>query len=78
MIIDIHTHVWPDAVAPAAIATLERLGMLVPYYDGTISGLLGSSETAAESRTRHPQVGPLVMCTLEPTATRHTRDGNRV
>jgi len=44
LIIDIHTHVWPDAVAPAAIATLERLGMLIPYYDGTVDGLLGSMD----------------------------------
>jgi len=42
VIIDIHTHVWPDAVAPAAIETLERLGMLIPFYDGTVAGLLGS------------------------------------
>ncbi len=45
-IIDIHIHVWPDAVAPAAIATLERLGMLVPFYDGTVDGLLGSMATS--------------------------------
>jgi len=39
-IIDIHTHVWPDAVAPAAIASLERMGTLSAFYDGTVDGLL--------------------------------------
>lgn len=41
-IIDIHTHAWPDAVAPAAIASLQRLGTLTAFYDGTISGLRAS------------------------------------
>ena len=40
-IIDIHTHAWPDAVAPNAIASLERLGTLKAFYDGTIAGLRG-------------------------------------
>lgn len=48
-IIDIHTHAWPDAVAPAAIASLERLGTLTAYYDGTIDGLLGAMETSGVS-----------------------------
>jgi len=43
-IIDIHTHAWPDPVAPNAVATLERLGMLTPYYDGTIDGLISSMD----------------------------------
>ena len=38
-IIDIHTHAWPDAIAPAAIASLERLGTLSAHYDGTVAGL---------------------------------------
>ncbi len=43
-IIDIHTHAWPDAVAPNAIASLERLGTLTAFYDGTVAGLRGSME----------------------------------
>jgi predicted TIM-barrel fold metal-dependent hydrolase len=43
-IVDIHTHAWPDAVAPAAIASLERLGTLNAFYDGTIAGLRSSME----------------------------------
>ena len=40
-IIDIHTHAWPDAVAPNAIASLERMGTLKAFYDGTVAGLRG-------------------------------------
>jgi uncharacterized protein len=40
-IIDIHAHVWPDAVAAKAVAGLMNDGMLTPFYDGTISGLIG-------------------------------------
>ena len=42
MIIDIHTHVFPDALAPKAIHALTA-GMSNPYLpvsDGTVSGLL--------------------------------------
>ena len=38
-IIDIHTHAWPDAVAPNAIAALQSLGTLTAFYDGTVAGL---------------------------------------
>jgi predicted TIM-barrel fold metal-dependent hydrolase len=43
-IIDIHAHAWPDAVAPNAIASLERRGTLSAFYDGTVDGLIGSME----------------------------------
>ncbi len=38
-IIDIHTHAWPDAVAPNAIAALQSKGTLTAFYDGTVDGL---------------------------------------
>jgi len=44
LIIDVHTHIWPDAVAPAAIATLLAEGMLVPFYDGTAESLIGAMD----------------------------------
>lgn len=44
-IVDIHTHVWPDALAPAAVPTLQEAGDgLVARYDGTIGGLLGAMD----------------------------------
>jgi uncharacterized protein len=43
-IIDVHTHVWPDAVASKAVAGLMNDGMLTPFYDGTIAGLVGDMD----------------------------------
>jgi len=43
-IIDIHTHAWPDPVAPTAVAFLQQEGMLTPFYDGTIDGLVASMD----------------------------------
>ena len=43
-IIDIHTHVWPDAVAEKAVNGLMVEGMLTPYYDGTVSGLVADMD----------------------------------
>jgi predicted TIM-barrel fold metal-dependent hydrolase len=48
-IIDIHTHVWPDAVAPNAIASLERLSSMSAFYDGSIAGLLGIMDRSGVS-----------------------------
>ncbi|MBE6648379.1 MAG: amidohydrolase [Ruminococcaceae bacterium] len=35
MIIDFHTHIFPDSLAPRAIETLAKRSALVPYTDGT-------------------------------------------
>jgi predicted TIM-barrel fold metal-dependent hydrolase len=44
-IIDIHTHVWPDALAAKAVDALQSSGHgLVPLYDGTVSGLLADMD----------------------------------
>jgi uncharacterized protein len=41
MLIDFHTHIFPDKIASRAIQNLsERAGGAIPYYDGTIEGLL--------------------------------------
>jgi len=41
-IVDIHTHVFPDALAPNAIPALiaAAQGELMAHYDGTVTGLL--------------------------------------
>ncbi len=46
-IIDFHTHAFPDAIAPGAIATLEAQGDTAAHYDGTVAGLLGTMDEAA-------------------------------
>ena len=50
-IIDVHAHVFPDAIAPAAIAALAEEGGITPYYDGTVGGLLAAMERAGVSRS---------------------------
>jgi predicted TIM-barrel fold metal-dependent hydrolase len=41
--VDFHTHCFPDAIAPRAIASLERAGGgLEPHTDGTVGGLRAS------------------------------------
>ncbi len=43
MVIDFHTHAFPDAIAPRAMAKLAHAsGGLQPYTDGTVDGLCAS------------------------------------
>lgn len=46
MIIDFHTHIFPDKVAAKAIPKLADIIHLAPSMDGTIHGLLDSMEKA--------------------------------
>lgn len=39
MIIDFHTHIFPDALAPKAIASLQFTAQLPVVFDGTANGL---------------------------------------
>ena len=43
-IIDVHVHVWPDAVAEKAVGGLVVAGMLTPFYDGTVTGLIADMD----------------------------------
>lgn len=42
MIIDFHTHVFPDALAPRAVANVAKIGGIPPHTDGTRDGLRAS------------------------------------
>lgn len=42
MIVDFHTHIFPDALAPKAIPQLSLASGTLPYTDGTEAGLLHS------------------------------------
>ena len=42
--IDFHTHAFPEHMAPAAIASLEKEGNIKAYLDGTVSSLLTSMD----------------------------------
>lgn len=46
MIIDFHTHIFPDPIAPGTIATLEQRAEVTANTDGKLSGLLSSMHDA--------------------------------
>ncbi len=46
MVIDIHTHAFPDKIAKGAIDTLSREAHIVAHTDGTMKGLFESMEEA--------------------------------
>ncbi|MCR5053653.1 MAG: amidohydrolase family protein [Lachnospiraceae bacterium] len=47
MIIDIHTHIFPDIIAERTIDKLSKEAHIHPYTDGTAKGLLKSMEDSA-------------------------------
>ena len=46
MIIDFHTHVYPDQLAKKTLTALSKFADVTPYTDGTVDGLLRSMRTA--------------------------------
>lgn len=44
MVIDFHTHIFPDKIATKTIEHLEKVGGITAATDGTLSGLLSSME----------------------------------
>lgn len=45
MVIDFHTHMFPDALAEKTIPVLAKRSGLMPHTDGTVSGTLAKMET---------------------------------
>jgi predicted TIM-barrel fold metal-dependent hydrolase len=50
MIIDFHTHIFPDALAARALATLAARAQVPPRTDGTAAGLLAAMRPAGVAR----------------------------
>lgn len=50
-VIDMHAHVFPDAVAASAVRSLEGKEGVVAYYDGTVAGLIASMDRSGVSRS---------------------------
>ncbi len=50
MIVDIHTHVFPDELAPRAVAVLSGNSSVQPFTDGTCAGLRASMSRAGIDR----------------------------
>jgi len=46
MVIDIHTHTFPDKIAPATIAKLAALSHTMPFTNGTVDALAVSMKRA--------------------------------
>lgn len=46
MIVDFHTHMFPDKIAESTIRFLQERSKTEPYTDGTYSGLLASTRDA--------------------------------
>lgn len=46
MIIDFHTHCFPDTLARHAVSSLEETGGAKAYADGTVGDLLKTAHTA--------------------------------
>jgi uncharacterized protein len=69
-IIDCHTHVFPDAIAPAAIASLEAEGDVSAVYDGTVTGLLATMDRAgvAASVIQPVATKPSQVCSINDWA----------
>ncbi len=73
MVIDFHTHVYPDSMASRVIDTLKKNAKNVSTYtDGTLSGLLSGMESAGIDKsvilpvaTRKGQFDTINKCALE-------------
>lgn len=50
MIIDFHTHCFPDALAPRALAKLSAIAGMRTYSDGTVSGTIRRLDEAGIDR----------------------------
>lgn len=57
MIIDFHTHVFPDKIATKTVHHLERVGMVAAYTDGSVEDL---KRAMRESGVTHSVVLPIV------------------
>lgn len=50
-IIDVHTHAFADALAPAAVSSLVEFGGVTAYYDGTVDGLIAAMDYSGVDRS---------------------------
>lgn len=46
MVIDFHTHIFPDKIAQGTLASIGGMSGLTPFFDGTAHGLMESMERA--------------------------------
>lgn len=68
MIIDFHTHIFPDKIAARTISHLEHVGHVAAYTDGTLEDLRRSMK---ESGVTHSVILPIV---TKPEQFQHIND----
>ncbi len=68
MIIDFHTHIFPDKIASKTVGHLSLVGTVMPYTDGTLQDLKRSMK---ESGVTHSVVLPIV---TKPEQFKHIND----
>ena len=79
MIVDIHAHTFPDAIAAATVGKLQAAAHIRPFTDGTISALSASMRAAGIAYTVNLPVAtsPQQVTQINDTAARinaHTRE----
>lgn len=76
MIIDIHTHTFPDLIAERAIGSLSYTSHTIPFTDGTDSGLCASMAEAGVDRSVVLSVAtsPGQVTTINDSAMRRARE----
>ncbi len=76
MIIDFHTHTFPDAIAEAALSKLKAASNTVPFTNGTEKGLKESMEKAGVdiSVVLPVATNPLKVSKINETSARNNED----
>lgn len=65
MIIDFHTHYFPDKVAPKVLPNLASKSCTMPFTDGTLNGLISSME---KSGVTHSVTLPVATTATQPSS----------
>ena len=53
MIIDFHTHIFPDKISAEVVEKLSRTSKTIYFNDGTLRGLLNSMKKAEINKKKH-------------------------
>ncbi len=79
MIVDIHTHTFPDKIAPSTIEKLASMSHTRPYSDGTNAGLARSMAAAGVDRSVVLPVAtnPEKVCSINDSAARMNQNYSR-
>ena len=60
MVIDFHTHIFPDKIAAGSITHLEKASGITAATDGTLDGLLSSMKKNSKTKGVTKLVAPFL------------------